>query len=209
MKITLVKDGQSVKRYIPQHWDELSIKQYMGCMKILKDESIKKELEKVVKMLSVITEIDEVDIYRLHISNIKTLGLELTKFLETKPSEELKHLVMIGDVEYGFHPKLSDMTFGEWIDIDNYINAGVDDNLHKIMSVLYRPVIAKQKNGKYAIEPYEPTEEKQNKIKDNLKVKEFNGVSVFFSDLGRELLMTTLKSSIRQLKEKKGMKEVI
>lgn len=203
MKITLVKDGQSVKRYIPQHWDELTMKQYMGCMKILKDNSIKKELEKVVKMLSVITEIEEVDIYRLPVKNINTLGLKLTNFLGTKPNEELQHLVMIDDVEYGFHPKLSDMTFGEWIDIDNYINAGVDDNLHKIMSVLYRPVIAKQKNGKYAIEPYEPTEEKQNLIRDNLTVKEFNGVSVFFSNLGNELLMTTLKSSIQQLKDKK------
>ena len=203
MKITLVKDGQSVKRYIPQHWNELTMKQYMGCMKILKDQSVKKELEKVVKMLSVITEIDEVDIYRLPVKNINTLGLKLTKFLGTKPNEELQHLVMINDVEYGFHPKLSDMTFGEWIDIDNYINAGVDDNLHKIMSVLYRPIIAKQKNGKYAIEPYEPSEEKQNTIKDNLTVKEFNGVSVFFSDLGRELLMTTLKSSIQLLKDKK------
>tara|TARA_R110000764_G_C10991742_1_gene381315 strand:+ start:292 stop:906 length:615 start_codon:yes stop_codon:yes gene_type:complete len=203
MKITLVKDGQSVKRYIPKHWDELSMKQYMGCMKILKDQSVKKELEKVVKILSVITEIDEVDIYRLPVKNINTLGLKLTKFLGTKPSEELQHFVTINDVEYGFHPKLSDMTFGEWIDIDNYINAGVDDNLHKIMSVLYRPIIAKQKNGKYAIEPYEPSEEKQNTIKDNLTVKEFNGVSVFFSDLGRELLMTTLKSSIQLLKDKK------
>ena len=203
MKITLVKDGQSVKRYIPQHWNELTMKQYMGCMKILKDQSVKKELEKVVKMLSVITEIDEVDIYRLPVKNINTLGLKLTKFLGTKPSEELQHFVTINDVEYGFHPKLSDMTFGEWIDIDNYINAGVDDNLHKIMSVLYRPIIAKQKNGKYAIEPYEPSEEKQNTIKDNLTVKEFNGVSVFFSDLGRELLMTTLKSSIQLLKDKK------
>jgi len=203
MKITLVKDGKSVKRYIPQHWDELTMKQYMGCMKILKDNSIKKELEKVVKMLSVITEIEEVDIYRLPVKNINTLGLKLTNFLGTKPNEELQHLVMIDDVEYGFHPKLSDMTFGEWIDIDNYINAGVDDNLHKIMSVLYRPVIAKQKNGKYAIEPYEPSEDKQNLIRDNLTVKEFNGVSVFFSNLGNELLMTTLKSSIQQLKDKK------
>ena len=203
MKITLVKDGQSVKRYIPQHWDELTMKQYMGCMKILKDDSIKKELEKVVKILSVITEINEVDIYRLPVKNINTLGLKLTNFLGTKPNEELQHLVMIDDVEYGFHPKLSDMTFGEWIDIDNYINGGVDDNLHKIMSVLYRPVIAKQKNGKYRIEPYEPSEEKQNLIRDNLTVKEFNGVSVFFSNLGSELLMTTLKSSIQQLKDKK------
>ena len=50
MKITLVKDGQSVKRYIPKHWDELSMKQYMGCMKILKDQSIKKELEKQINL---------------------------------------------------------------------------------------------------------------------------------------------------------------
>ena len=203
MNITLVKEGKEVSKKIPTHWDQLTMSQYMKSMKIIKDESIKKNLDKIVKVLSAITDISEDDIYRLPVNNINFLGQKITEFLATTPSEDLQHIINIKGIEYGFHPKLSDISFGEWIDIDNYINGGVDNNLHKIMSVLYRPIIAKQKNGKYAIEPYEPSDERQELIKENLTVKEFNGVSVFFSTLGRELLMTTLKSSIMQLKDKK------
>ena len=91
---------------------------------------------------------------------------------------------------------------GEWVDVDTYITNGVEDNLHKIMSVLYRPVIAKD-GDKYAIEEYKPSEERQKLFLDNLMVGDFYGVSVFFSSLGNELLMSSLKSSVKKLKKEK------
>ena len=72
------------------------------------------------------------------------------------------------------------------------------------MSILYRPLIAKDEEGhKYAIEEYEPSEERADLFKKYMTVEEFNGASVFFCDLERQLLNSSLRSSIQKLKKKR------
>ena len=200
MNFTLLKSGIETKYKLPKQWNELSIKKYVQVMKSLEDKKEKKELEKIVDIITILSDVPEEDILRLPVKNINQLGVYLTKFLKTLPEDRLKHIIEIDGIEYGFHPKLSDISFGEWVDIDSLITEGSNDNLHKIMAVLYRPIIAK-KGDKYNIEPYEPCKDREEIMLDNLRVGDFYGVSVFFSDLGRELLNHTLTSSIKTLKE--------
>ncbi|QDP64656.1 MAG: hypothetical protein Unbinned4585contig1001_20 [Prokaryotic dsDNA virus sp.] len=197
MNVTIVKDGKQIKRKLPTHWDNITLKQYMSVMKIISNKELK-SLSRIVKVIGALTDIDEEDIVRLPVKNINTLGSVMNKFLQTKPNEDLNHIVKLDGVEYGFHPKLSNITFGEWVDIDSYITEGVNDTLHKIMAILYRPIIAK-KDGKYRIQEYEPNEESQDLMLNHLTVGDFYGVSVFFSDLGKELLNHSAQSSIREL----------
>tara|TARA_R110000824_G_scaffold244053_1_gene432774 strand:- start:250 stop:879 length:630 start_codon:yes stop_codon:yes gene_type:complete len=208
MNFTLLKSGIESKHKLPKHWDELSLKKYVRIMKVLESKEEKTELEKTVSILRILSDVPESDILRLPIKNINQLGKHLTKFLQTLPEDRLKHIIKINGVEYGFHPKLADITFGEWVDIDSYIDAGANDNLHKIMAILYRPIIAK-KGDKYNIEPYEPCKDREEIMLDNLTVGDFYGVSVFFSDLGRELLSHSLTSSIQKLKEIRKEREKI
>jgi len=199
MKITLVKDGKKAIHQMPKHWNDLPLKKYVRIMKILTDKEIKTELEKTTKMIRVLTDIPEADILRLPVHNVQVLGGYLARFLTTHPNDELNHILKIKGIEYGFHPKLSSISFGEWADIDAFINEGANDNLHKILAVLYRPV--KEKNGdKYQIEEYEPCKEREQIMLDNLTVGDFHGVSVFFSDLERELSTHMVSSSIQELK---------
>ena len=204
MNITLVKDAKETQHKLPNTWNDISLKQYVRIMKVLKRDEKTSELEKTVSILRILTDIPEADILRLPVSNITILGSKMNELISSYPNDELNHLITINNIEYGFHPKISDITFGEWVDIDSYIDDDVDDNLHKIMSVLYRPVIGKS-GDKYQIEPYEPCKEREQIMLDNLTVGDFYGVSVFFSDLGRELLSHSLKSSIQNLRE--GVKE--
>ena len=199
MNITLVKDGKKAIHQMPKHWNDLPLKKYVRIMKILTDKEIKTELEKTTKMIRVLTDIPEADILRLPVHNVQVLGGYLARFLTTHPNDELNHILKIKGIEYGFHPKLSSISFGEWADIDAFINEGANDNLHKILAVLYRPV--KEKNGdKYQIEEYEPCKEREQIMLDNLTVGDFHGVSVFFSDLERELSTHMVSSSIQELK---------
>jgi len=203
MNIQVEKEGKITRHVLPEEWEEITIKQYMGIMKTLKQVGLR-ELEKVVKVITILTGIKEEDIYRTEISALMKLGAGLGQFIGQPPSEELKHIIEIDGVEYGFHPKLVDLTFGEWVDIDTYLGNGVDDNLHKVMSVLYRPIIAKQ-GEKYQIEEYKPDKDRQELFLNKMTVGDFYGVSVFFSDLGNELLLHTAKSSMKELR--KQMKE--
>ena len=202
MEFTLLKSGVKSKHNLPKSWNDLSLKKYVKVMKALESKESKTELDKTVSILKIFSNVPEEDIARLPIKNINQLGAYLSEFLMTIPNDELKHIIKIKGIEYGFHPKLSAISFGEWVDIDNYIKDGVHDNLHKIMAILYRPIIAKS-GEKYQIEPYEPCKDRDEIMLDNLKFGDFYGASVFFSDLGNELLTTTLKSSINKLKEKK------
>ena len=208
MKITLVKDGKEAIHRMPKHWNDLSLKKYVRIMKVLKDEKINSDLEKTAKMIRILTDVLEEDVYRLPVHNIHVLGGYLARFLATEPNDELKHILEFNGIEYGFHHKLSDISFGEWVDIDTYISQGVEDNLHKIMSVLYRPIKYK-KDDKYVIEEYVPCKERDQIMLDNLTVGDFHGVSVFFSSLGRELSIHTVKSSIKNLKEARKERETL
>tara|TARA_R110002020_G_scaffold297400_2_gene513200 strand:+ start:361 stop:987 length:627 start_codon:yes stop_codon:yes gene_type:complete len=199
MEITLVKGKKKTKHQMPTDWNDITLDQYVNVIKKAKQVGLR-ELEKVLQIISILTGIDEEDLYRLSTKNIARLGGYVSQLLGSLPEDELNHIIEVEGVEYGFHTKLADITMGEWVDIDTYISNGVEDNLHKIMSVLYRPIIAKE-GEKYAIEEYKPDEERQELFKHNLKVGDFYGVSVFFSDLGRELLESSLNFSIRKITE--------
>ena len=195
MEITLVKGKKKTKHQMPTDWNDITLTQYVDVIKKAKEVGLR-ELEKVVKIICILTGIAEDDLYRLSTKDVAKLGGYVSHLLSSLPEDELKHIIEIDGREYGFHTKLADITMGEWVDIDTYITEGVEDNLHKIMSVLYRPIIAKD-GDKYAIENYEPNEERQDLFKNKLMVGDFYGVSVFFSDLGKELLENSLKFSIK------------
>ena len=50
-------------------------------------------------------------------------------------------------IEYGFIPNLEGISTGEYIDLDNYSKS--KDTYHKMLSILYRPVI--KSNGKMSM----------------------------------------------------------
>jgi len=201
-----VRDNKTTKIYdVPKTWNELTLGRYMRIMKVLKDKKEVSDIERLVRIINCLSKIPKKHIYNLEVKSLKALGKHITSFLESEPNDKLEHLVTIEDIEYGFHPKLFDMTLGEFVDLETYMK-DIDNNMHNIMSVLYRPVIQKDEQNKYLIEEYEPSEERANLFKKHLTVKEFNGASVFFSDLERQLSNNLLRSSIQKLKNKRNKK---
>ena len=97
------------------------------------------------------------------------------------------------------------MTMGEFVDLESYMKS-IDDNLHHILSILYRPIKFKE-GDKYLIEDYEPSDKRAELFKKNLKVKDFNGASVFFYSLEKELSINSLKYLITEMKKKRQKKE--
>jgi len=102
-------------------------------------------------------------------------------------------------VEYGFIPKLDDISVGEFIDLDEYIKDA--KQLHKIAAILYRPVT--NRNGKlYDIEKYEGT----SKYADTMMKVDYKvvlGALVFFWNLGNSLLQSSVTYTQKVIKEMK------
>jgi hypothetical protein len=115
--------------------------------------------------------------------------------------------VRIGAIELGFIPDLTEMTFGEYVDLDSactglYKDGKLDaDAALKMMSILYRPVTAKWA-GRYDIEKYDST--KVGRYIDTVKMLTLDhvlNVLVFFSSLEQELYGSSLDYLAKEITE--------
>tara|TARA_B110000908_G_C10268383_1_gene467253 strand:+ start:12435 stop:13085 length:651 start_codon:yes stop_codon:yes gene_type:complete len=102
--------------------------------------------------------------------------------------------------EYGFHPKLEDISMGEYIDLDEYLKDPYK-NAERILGVLYRP-ITKKAFGRHAIENYDPDVHHGEGFED-LSADIFLGCLLFFYRIATNLQITFLTSLEKE--EKKDM----
>ncbi len=98
-------------------------------------------------------------------------------------------------VEYGFHPKLEDISMGEYVDLDEYLKEPYK-NAEKVLGVLYRP-ITKKMYGRHLVETYDPDKHNGLGFQD-LSADIFLGCLLFFYRLEISLLITFLRSSQKE-----------
>lgn len=153
---------KEVKLLIPTSWEDIDIITYQKYVKI--QESKTGDKTKAVKILSLMCNVKASIIRNMDYSDmIKILGV-LKKLVDTEPDKtNFRKRFKFKDDEYGFIPNLSNLTTGEYIDLEEYCKKPIK-NLHIIMSILYRKIISKSGN-KYAIENYDPDEFKEDLFK--------------------------------------------
>ncbi len=171
-----------VKIKVPNHLSEIPLHKYQQFQKVL-DVNKGAEVNDTFiqeKMLQIFCDMPLSDALKYRKSDIDIITNIITEALEEKP--ELVRTFKIGDTEFGFIPNLEDMTFGEYIDLDNYI--GDIKNLHKAMAVLYRPIKQKIKD-KYLIQEYKGDSYHQAML--NTPMDAVISSMLFFWNLGIEL----------------------
>jgi hypothetical protein len=111
-------------------------------------------------------------------------------------------------VEYGLENDWSKMAFGAWVDLEVYsAEEKIHQNLDKIMAVLYRPIISKDKKDpkKYKIAPYKSEEiEPRAEIMKLVPVRYWLGVSTFFLQIV-SIYIDNMKSSLNMMNEQQRM----
>ena len=118
---------------------------------------------------------------------------KLGEVLNEKPS--LTNIFKFKGVEYGFHPKLEDISMGEYIDLEEYLKEPYK-NAEKVLGILYRPITNKV-FGRYNVENYNPDKHNGLGFQD-LGADIFLGCLLFFYRLEISLLITFLRSSQNQ-----------
>jgi len=162
---------------VPTQLNELTLGQYQKFIKVQKDNG--DGIFVAQKMIEIFCGIDLKDTFKVKINDINEIVTIINDLLEIKP--ELINRFKLNDTEYGFIPVLEDISLGEYIDIETYMQSW--DDMHKAMSVLYRPIKQKHKD-KYNIIEYEALE--TDVMKDMPLDVVFSSV-VFFYNLGIEL----------------------
>ena len=99
-------------------------------------------------------------------------------------------VIVVNEVELGFIPDWDKLTAGEYIDLETYCDNPLQ-NAHKIMAILYRRIEGRL-GEKYNIVPYDQKEDAQ--IFKDCPASYFTGCMVFFYNIRKELLTTSLHS---------------
>ena len=175
-----------LKIKIPDKLSEITVAQYAQYLDIVDQYEKMKQSEKnasvfyLLKTLETFTGINYEDGLKIKLTDVRRIVNKLEKLLTKKP--DLIRTFKLGDTEFGFIPKLDDMTFGEYVDLDTNISDW--QNMHKALAVLYRPVKKKSKDL-YIIEDYDGA-----LYHDAMKLVPLDvafGALIFFYRLGTDL----------------------
>ena len=176
---------------VPESWSDVTLERYQDYSTRVK--GLDDEDEIVLNSISSLCGVPIEVIKRLKISDIKILYTKLGKLISVPVNKEVFDKINIKGVTYGFHPKLDDMTLGEFVDLEEQTKDGVE-GFHNVLSILYRPV-TEVKGSKYNIEPYNESHIKNAPLFKDVSIDVINGVMVFFYTLGSKCI----KSSNRYL----------
>lgn len=164
---------------IPSSLKEVTLDQWMKFTAMTKDIE-DDEVFLMEKTVEILCNIPLETVRKIQYQSVSHMCAALAEVFEQVPKFE-RSFVMDG-IEYGFIPQMDDISFGEYIDLDSFLTD--ENNLHKAMAVLYRPI--KQKiSDQYLIEEYDPHREQQMK---QMPVYYTLGALGFFLTLNKELL---------------------
>ncbi len=167
---------------VPQGLEDVTLHQYQRFLKI--QESTNDDNVLGMKMIEIFCNVSPEIVKGLKVNDAYAI-VEMLKNIMTQKSD-LQRVIRVRGIRYGFIPNLDEMTFGEYVDLDTYLTSW--DNMHKAMSVLYRP-IERQEKDLYNIKEYEA------KLDDNLLHMPMDAVMgsiLFFYHLGNDLSQTMI-----------------
>ena len=139
---------------------------------------------------------------QLREKSMDDIAPSITKFIDECKDynqNKLEKYIHIGDKVMGFHPNLEAMSFGEYLDLNQLVSSDFTNNLPKIMSILYRPVVSEFMHN-YEIEKYDSNVHIKNAdLFREVDMAYVNGAMVFFCLLREDLLSSSLKYLDQQM----------
>ena len=177
---------------LPTSLSEIPLTRYQQFIE-MKDKSNDEEFI-AQKMIQIFCGIKLGEVAKIKMKHLNELIAHFTKVFSEKP--QLIRQFKIKDIEFGFIPKFDDISFGEYVDLENYLKDW--KTYHKALSVMYRPIKTRYKD-KYEIAEYEPNEDMQELMKF-APLDVAISSSFFLSNLGVELLKATQTYLQKELK---------
>lgn len=184
---------------IANKWSEVSLKQYIEIADIQAIDM--DELDKQVKILSILSDTPEDVICQMNLSDLKE-AIRHCQFIYTPPlAGAIKQYIKIGKHKFEVNTNLRKISGGEYIDLTNLIKdqSEVTRNLPRIISIFLHPVNwFGFRKGKHTIESRNKT---SKIIESNMKMDNVMMLSGFFLKSYEVLTKATLDYSVRQMKK--------
>lgn len=196
MQVKIKKDGKENNYNLINSWEDVTLEKWS---KIINSQT-KSKTKEALDTISVLSDIPAKLIKELKISDVSVILSKIAD-LQSKANSRFKRIIKVDGIEYGFHPDLSEISLGEYADLETYIQNGIEKNLPNIMAVLYRPIVEK-KNKLYTITSYDGSgvRVRAEKFK-KMKANDVNSSLVFFWHFVKKLLLTMPSYLMEQTKK--------
>lgn len=182
---------------LPTKWADVRLKQYMDIVELSAIDM--DELDKSVKILSILSGVKEDVILNLPLTTVKA-HIRKIQFIYTKPAgNKLRHHIKLGSKRFVINYKLSDLTGGEYIDMVGFTKepTKVTSYLPSILAIYFKPVnifgLKKKSCYDKGNQTVESRIESAKLISDHLTMDEVVSLSGFFLRSYEALTKVTLE----------------
>ena len=196
MKVKIKKEGKVKQFKLINKWSDVTLEKWLRLIEF----SSKSKTKEAKETIAALSDIPKQLVKELGIKDVAVIMNRIGE-LQLKQDSSLKKIIEVKGKEYGFHPKLDDITLGEYADLETFIKNDVEKSLPEVMAILYRPIVEKGENGVYTIEAYDGNIRIRAEQMKKMSAQQVQSALVFFYHLGKGLLTTLPSVLMRQMKE--------
>jgi len=197
MKVKIKKEGKVKEFKLINSWSDVNLSTWLKLI----DFETGTKTEEATETIAALSDIPKKLVKELALSDVAVIMSKIGE-LQSKQGTELKRLIEINGVEYGFHPDLDSISLGEYADIEQFIKNGIETNLPELMAVLYRPIKLK-KNDIYIIDSYDGDIRLRAEEMKQMSAEQVQSSLFFFYNLGKVLSEILPLYLMERLKETK------
>tara|TARA_R100001163_G_scaffold4578_1_gene5950 strand:+ start:393 stop:1022 length:630 start_codon:yes stop_codon:yes gene_type:complete len=181
-----------MKLTIPDKLSDITLAQFRQIEQL--DDS--GDLYWVRTALSILTELEPDQIDLLSVGDMERIGDILGRLFSYDDDDvPLQNIIEYQGQTYGFHPNLTNITVGEWADLEQLLDKGWLENMGAVLSILYRPVTIQTKH-EYKIAPYVGYGEEAEEVWADLTMDVVLGAVAFFLHTASVLAIAFNSSSM-------------
>lgn len=169
--------GMEIEVKVPENLSEITLGQYQKYLKI--QEGDNDEMMIAQKMIEIFCNVELKHVTKMRWKDVQEITLTLSNMFDE--DSKFTKMFTLDQVQYGFIPNLDEITFGEFVDLDTYLQDW--QQMDKAMSVLFRPVDINVR-GRYNIKEYDGT---MNEHLKDMPLSVALGAVFFLLNLGKEL----------------------
>jgi len=180
-----------MKIVIPENISEITLSQYQEFEKLTQRVDLD-EFDMKQRKVKIFTGWQFINISAMSLKDLD----EVLNLIDNALNADVKfsNRFKIGKTEFGFIPNFDEIKAKEYFDLSEY--NGEIENLHKLMAVLFRPIVETDLMGNYKIIEYQGTDEWSEVMKQT-PLHIVNGALGFFLDLSQQLATHIQKCSVQ------------
>jgi len=181
MKVKIKKEAGTNTYNFIDSWSDVTLEKWMQVI----DTETGSKTEQAEGTIAALTDIPKKLVKELALKDVAII-MDKVSELQSKQDTVLKKTFEINNIEYGMHPDLSEITLGEYADIETFIKEGLEKNLPEFIAVLFRPIT--EKNGDaYTIEAYDGEITIRAEEMKKMSAEQVQNTLVFFWHFAKEL----------------------